>query len=68
MTATEIKVKLLQKGITQKDLAHRWNKPQSTVSRIVNRTLQSRALETKLARIIGVKLSELRADANGKAA
>lgn len=60
MTATEIKVILLQKGIRQKDLAERWGKPTSTVSRIVNKTLQSRNLEKKLARVCGVTFEELR--------
>jgi hypothetical protein len=67
MTATEIKVKLLQKGIRQTDLARKWGKPLGTVSRVVNRTLQSRALETKLARAIGVTLNQLRGE-EGKAA
>jgi plasmid maintenance system antidote protein VapI len=60
MTPIEIKVKLLERGIKQKDLARKWGKPVGTVSRIVNRTLQSRALEIKLARAIGVSLAKLR--------
>lgn len=68
MTSTEIKVKLLLKGIKQKDLAIKWNKPVSTVSRLVNRTLESRALEIKLARTIGVSLAELRGTAKEKGA
>lgn len=64
MTAVQIKVKLLEKGIKQIDLARKWNKPLGTVSRVVNRKLQSRALETKLARTIGVTLAELRGENN----
>lgn len=48
------------KNIRQVDLCREWKKPPVTVSRIVNGTLQSRQLEKKLARKLGVPVAELR--------
>jgi len=60
MTAEEIKARLKELGIKQAQLSRQWKKPPGTVSLIVNRKLQSRALETKLARRLGVSLEKLR--------
>ena len=62
MTPSEIKIKLIQRGLTQADLAERWGRPASTVSMIINQKMRSRDLERKLARAIGVRLEDLRGE------
>jgi transcriptional regulator with XRE-family HTH domain len=62
MDATDIKIKLLQRGITQLDLARRWKRPMSTVSMLVNRKMKSRELERKLARALNIPVEELRGE------
>ena len=60
MTPSEVKIKLIEKGIKQSDLAKRWKRPVATVSMLVNRRFKSEELERKLARAIGVKVEDLR--------
>jgi hypothetical protein len=62
MTPTEIKIKLIQRGITQTMLAEKWGRPLSTVSMVVNKKMRSRNLERKLARAIGVSVKDLRGE------
>jgi hypothetical protein len=60
MTPSEVKIKLLEKGIRQADLAKKWKRPMGTVCMLVNRRFKSNELERKLARAIGVSVEELR--------
>jgi hypothetical protein len=62
MTPSEVKIKLIEKGLRQSDLARKWKRPMGTVCMLVNRRFKSKELERKLAREIGVTVEELRGD------
>lgn len=66
MTSREIKRKLKDKGLTQTDLVRLFKCHQTTVHFLVNKKLVSQRLETKLAKVLGVTLQELRGE--GRAA
>ena len=38
LSSTEIKIRLLKRGVTAADLARRWNVPRQNVTRVINRT------------------------------
>lgn len=66
MTPEEIKIRLIQKGIRQTDLADRWRRPRSIVSRLIAGQIKTRSLQAKLARALGVKLVDLQNGTDGQ--
>jgi ribosome-binding protein aMBF1 (putative translation factor) len=62
MTSRQIKRKLKDKGLMQKDLVGLFDSHPTTIHFLVNKKLRSAKLEKKLARLLGVTLQELRGE------
>lgn len=66
MTPNEIKGHMEAKKLTQEKLADRFGVSQTAIHFLIHGRLNSRKLQRRLARALGVKLSQLRGE--GKAA
>ena len=66
MTPREIKSRMKEKGLSQRDLAERFNKSQTAIHFFINGQLKSKDLERRFARALGVKVEQIRGE--GKAA
>ncbi len=62
MDVSEVKTRLKAKGITQAEIARRCDVSTAAVALFINRKMTSARLEKRLARILGVKLEELRSE------
>jgi len=59
LSPTDIKVKLLRKGIKQAEIAERADCSQSSVSQVINQKMKSRAIARVLAQVLGVSIEEV---------
>jgi lambda repressor-like predicted transcriptional regulator len=60
MTPQEIKARLASKNLTAYKLARRWRVSDTTLHFLIHGKMRSRDLERRLARVLGVKLKDLR--------
>lgn len=61
LTATEIKIELLRRGVSIQELARRWHVYADNISRVIHRRkgFSQQEIRKKLANFLGVPLSEV---------
>lgn len=68
MTPAEIKSRMIERKLSQPKLAKRFGVSQPTIHYLIHGEMESRKLRVKLARALGVKLSEIPGSNSHKAA
>lgn len=69
LSATEIKIRLLKRGVSAAELARRWNVPRQNVTRVINRTsgFVFPEIRQKLAEFLDVPVTTIGREASRNA-